>query len=82
MKFRSIMVLVFAAATLVMLAACGSSSDSEAGALAKITPSETIYALDDLVTVGFKKGKTFDVEGLTGATDAYWGFRGIDPYDR
>ena len=82
MKFRSIMVLVFAAATLVMLAACGSSSDSEAGALAKITPSETIYALDDLVTVGFKKGKTFDVEGLTGATDAYWGFWGIDPYDR
>ena len=82
MKLRSILVLVFALTTLVTLAACGSSSDSGAAALAKITPSETIYTLDDLVTVGFKKGKTFDVEGLTGATDAYYGFWGIDPYDR
>ena len=62
--------------------ACGSSSESETTAIAKITPSETIFSLTDLTDVGFKKGKTFDVEGLTGATDAYLGYWGIDPYDR
>lgn len=62
--------------------ACGSGSNSDASALAKITPSETILTLDDLLNAGFKKGKTFDVEGLTGATHAYYGFWGIDPYDR
>ena len=61
--------------------ACGSSSDSD-GSVAKITPSDTVFTLDDLLAVNFKKGKTFDVEGLTGATDAYYGFWGIDPYDR
>lgn len=66
----------------VLAAACGSGSDSDPQALAKITPSETIFTLDDLLAVDFKKGKTFDVDGLTGATDAYYGFWGIDPYDR
>ncbi|MEE8046603.1 MAG: DUF6810 family protein [Dehalococcoidia bacterium] len=77
-----ILTLNFALISLVALAACGSSSDSNAAALAKITPSETIYTLDDLLDAGFKKGKTFDVEGLTGATSAYYGFWGVDPYDR
>ena len=67
---------------LVALTACGSSSESEVAAIAKITPSETIFSLTDLTAVGFKKGKTFDVEGLTGATDAYLGYWGLDPYDR
>ena len=29
-----------------------------------------------------QKSKTFDVEGLTAATSAYYGFWGLDPYDR
>jgi hypothetical protein len=66
----------------VIFIACGSSSDSDAGAIAKITSSETIFSLEDLTEVGFKKNKTFDVEGLTGATTAYNGFWGLDPYDR
>jgi hypothetical protein len=74
-------VLLFMAVT---MPACGSSSDSESdsGGVAKITPSGTIYSLDDLLAVGFKKAKTFDVEGLTAATSAYYGFWGLDPYDR
>jgi hypothetical protein len=83
MKYRSTFVLVFVAMTILLLTACGSSPESDAAAsLAKITPSGTIYTLDDLLDVGFKKGKTFDVEGLTGATSAYYGFWGVDPYDR
>ena len=82
MKIRAIPILAYALMALVSLAACGSSSDSDAGAIAKITPSETIYTLDDLLDAGFKKGKTFDVEGLTAATHAYYGFWGLDPYDR
>lgn len=81
MKHRLTRSLIFAL-FLVLIAACGSSSDSEAAAVAKITPSETIFTLESLTDVGFKKGKTFDVEGLTGATDAYLGYWGLDPYDR
>jgi hypothetical protein len=82
MKLRTILTLAIALTALAAVAACGSSSDSGAAALAKITPSETIYTFDDLLEVGFKKGKEFDVEGLTGATSAYYGFWGVDPYDR
>lgn len=67
---------------LVVATACGSSPDSANEIVAKITPSETIFSLESLTDVGFKKGKTFDVEGLTGAITAYLGFWGLDPYDR
>ncbi len=82
MNFRSVLISLFTATLLAIAVACGSSTDSDDGAVAKITPSETIFALEDLTAIGFKKGKTFDVEGLTGATDAYHGFWGLDPYDR
>ena len=67
---------------LVVATACGSSPDSANEIVAKITPSEMIFSLKSLTDVGFKKGKTFDVEGLTGAITAYLGFWGLDPYDR
>ena len=67
---------------LVVATACGSSPDSANEIVAKITPSETIFSLESLTDVGFKKGKTFDVEGLTGAITAYHGYWGIDPSDR
>ena len=81
MKSRLLFLPTVLLLTLVFAAACGSSSDSDES-LAKVTPSETIFKLDDLLAAGFKKGKTFDVEGLTAASDAYYGFWGIDPYDR
>ena len=67
---------------LVVATACVSSPDSTNEIVAKITPSETIFSLESLTDVGFKKGKTFDVEGLTGAITAYLGYWGLDPYDR
>ena len=63
---------------------CGTESGSAAAddPQSRIVRTDGTYALDDFLAVGFKKGKTFDVEGLTGATDAYYGFWGLDPYDR
>ncbi len=83
MKLRLSGISILLLATALFAVACGASSDSEsATGVAKITPSETVYTLDDLLEVGFKKDKTFDVEGLTAATHAYYGFWGVDPYDR
>ena len=63
--------------------ACGSGSDSdESIGVAKITPSESIFSLEDLTAIDFKKSKTYDVEGLTAASSAYYGFWGLDQYDR
>ncbi len=82
MKFRSIFFLTLAIVLTLAAIACGSNSEPDAATLAKITPSETIFTLDDLTAVGFKKNKEFNVEGLTGAISAYYGFWGLDPYDR
>lgn len=73
MKSRLLFLSAVLLLTLVFAAACGSSPDSDVS-VAKVTPSETIFTLDSLLAAGFKKGKTFDVEGLTAATDAYYGF--------
>ena len=73
LRLLSLSVLLVAVASFAV--ACGASSGSDdATGLAKFTPSETIYALDDLLEIGFKKDKSFDVEGLTAATHAYYGF--------
>jgi hypothetical protein len=58
---NSIIVLTLLSIALVVTA-CGSSPDSanENEIVAKITPSETIFSLESLTDVGFKKGKTFD----------------------
>ena len=72
-------------------AACGTSGD-DAGASAdgssifsvgpQIFDNGRILTLDVLKAVGFKKGKEFNVEGLPAATAAYYGFWGLDPYNR
>ena len=48
----------------------------------KIDPSPKIYTLQSLIDVGFKMNKTYSVLNLDGATDAYHGFYGPDPYSR
>ncbi len=60
----------------------GSSSDS---GFAKIAQPEEMFSLERLeadLGLLFKESKTYDVEGLDGATAAYYGFFGPDPYDR
>lgn len=81
MRFR-VLIPVLALIIAVIAVGCGSSTDSDSSSMAKITPLNQVLTLDDLVAVGFKKGKTFDVEGLTNATDAYLGFWSPDSSDK
>lgn len=62
---------------LIVLTISGCSSGErlqEVFQIEKITPSDTIYTYDSLTEVGFKKSKKFEVEGLTKANSAYFGF--------
>jgi len=72
-----------AAAVLIVLlvsVACGSETGSESSnpqpeeTFQKVTPSDRVFTFDDFTAMGFKKSKEYDVEGLTAATDAYFGF--------
>ena len=65
----------------VVLVACGSDGDSAAvsstrgaDALQKINAVDRIYTVDDLRAAGMKTSKQFDVTGLTGAVDVWFGF--------
>lgn len=62
--------------------ACGSGDGPAAGdvgvpdeeGLRLITNPDATYTLDDLVAVGYKKNKQFDVETVPGAIDIWYGF--------
>ncbi len=71
-KLSLITIMVFS------LIACSSESD-DVVVIDKITPSGTIYTYESLSAVGFKKSKTYKVEGLTNAVSAYYGFLKENP---
>ena len=78
----SLLVVVVAAFVLgAAVSACG-SDDSGASAIPRVYDSGKTLAIEDLQAIGFKKSKTYDVEGLNGADSAYYGFWAIDTYDR
>ena len=72
-----------------VLIACGSSDSGSSGDSApqgfqQITDLETVFEPDDLSAIGFKKARSYDLEGLPGASDAIFGFWRIasgDPID-
>ena len=81
--------LVLATTFIVIAAACGeddgssgSSSSSATDGSSTVLDNGRALTIDDLQSVGFKKSKTYDVEGLVGADSAYYGFWGLDPYKR
>ena len=78
-SFLSVIALAFVA--LGPAIACG-SDDSDEAAIPRIYDPGEKLTIEDLQAVGFKKSKTYDVEGLVGADNAYYGFWGLDPYDR
>ena len=65
-------------------APAGSAGKPEAGGplLPKILDPGQVFTFDDLLAAGFKKGREYNVEGLVKATSAYYGFYGLDPYNR
>ena len=78
-SFLSVIALAFVA--LGNAIACG-GADSDEAAIPRIYDPGTKLTIEDLQSVGFKKSKTYDVGGLVGADNAYYGFWGPDPYDR
>jgi len=74
-----------AAVLLASAVACGSDagtgSAQEVG-FQKITPSDRIYTLDELLAAGFRKSRQYNVEGLPAAVEVWFGFWGPDPYSR
>ncbi len=73
------------AVTFAAAASCGGgdpSSNAGDPAFQKIVASEKILTIDDVVAAGSKKSKSYDVEGLTGATSAFLAFFGPDSSSR
>ena len=73
-------IIVGLAVALFAAAACGQDAGAPGAAVApegvfeKITPLDRVYAFDDLTAAGFRESKEYDVEGLTGATGAWFGW--------
>ena len=70
---------------LALAIACGSGggsaedvsdgvADAEFFGIRLITDSSTVYTVDDLVSVGYKKSREIDTESLPNAQDAWYGF--------
>ncbi|NQU96452.1 MAG: hypothetical protein HQ548_02250 [Chloroflexi bacterium] len=60
---------------------CTASASPEEAAQG-VVASDRVYTADDLSSMGFKKSKRYDVDGLPEAVDALSGFWGPDPYNR
>lgn len=89
---RQIVAMTLFAGVALLVAACGTDSDGAAAGgsstspedqvgIRKIDPDRTL-TFDDFKAIGFKKDKSYDVSELPGAEEAYYGFWGLDPYDR
>ena len=79
---RRAAVLLAVVIALLTVAACGGGGTEDVWQFQKVEPTDQVYTLDDLLDFGFKKSKTYNVEGLPEAVEAYMGFWGLDPYDR
>ncbi len=78
-SFLSIIVTAFV--LVAVLGACGTDG-SEDLAIPRVYDPGEVLVIEDLQEFGFKKSKTYDVEGLVGAVSAYYGFWALDIYDR
>ncbi len=64
-------------AALAFATGCGTDSSSDGGesdGFVQVSDSGETYALSDLQAIGYKTSKTYDVDGLNDASEAYYGF--------
>ena len=82
-RFQAPLLLFLSASVLIALlalAACGSETGSESSApgpsetFQKVTPSDRVFTIDDFSRIGFRQSLEFNVEGLTAAVAAHFGF--------
>lgn len=72
---KTLVAVVALSAAVLTSVACGSDGTATTGELfPQVADSPRQYAEGDLVAAGFKLGKSYDVEGLTGALSASNGF--------
>ena len=65
-------------------AGSGGATEEETGAFQKVTPSTRIYSHADFAAIGFKTRKQYNVDGLSEAVGAWYGFwqpEGQNPMD-
>ena len=74
---------LLAICAMIGLAACGTGAGAGEPIIEKVNPTANIYSVDDFETAGFKVVKNYNVEGLTGASAAIYGFlraaNGLEP---
>ena len=63
---------IVGALLMIAVAACGNSEP--AAPLERIVEVERTFTIDDLTTAGMKASKQYDVDGLPGGVDAWYGF--------
>ena len=80
-RFFQSVVLIALTGMLLSFAGCtsekqptGSDDLADEEGLRLITRADAMYTIDDLVAVGFKKNKQFEVDEVPGATDIWYGF--------
>ncbi|MDG0868187.1 DUF6810 family protein [Candidatus Lucifugimonas marina] len=80
---KLLLVLSFLVALSISLVACGSSSEdvSSPDSISEpdiddvqITLPDSVFTVDDVAAVGWKKSKEFSVDTLPGATSVWYGF--------
>ena len=87
-RFRFIFAVFGGVMAAAISIACGSSDggsgDRGEQGFQQVMDVETAFEPDDLKTIGFKKARSYDLEGLPGASEAIFGFWRIasgDPID-
>tara|TARA_B110000263_G_C15265640_1_gene490986 strand:+ start:119 stop:682 length:564 start_codon:yes stop_codon:yes gene_type:complete len=75
-QFRFLGFAILPILVMNVFAACSSGSPDAPSAanIVKISDFERTLTIDDIIATGWKVGKTYDVEGLDGAEQAYMGF--------
>ena len=69
-KIKTILILLI----FLIFLNCSSEIKEEVIKIGKITSTSTQFSVEDLISIGFKKNKTYKVDELPKALSAYFGF--------
>ncbi len=73
-RYSAFLILII----IISAVACGGSDGDSSQDFVRVIESEKTYSLDDLSAIGYRDAKSYDVNGLVGASAAYYGFWRVD----